>query len=339
MNFENKRKTQANIKSLGDLQREGKVTGKIDSSKFVNGPKKIDCLVRPWHRGDLTGILAGAGVGKTSFSLYILKHILLNNPEGIVVFVSLEMTAVELAEKWFKATEDAPEIADRFYVVENYDEEGKSRELTAAQVKFEMKKIKETLGQTIIAFIYDHLHESNLNGGMDYNPVCKELKNMAIELDSHGFILSQTTKGKGLGDVPVPKDGCHSTSRYEWLMTNIITIFQPLKRVQKECNLPVLAWQYCKIRYKNARDKVKEDMNYLLKFDFETEDLKELDKVDKTEFGMWYEKVQELRQNEEKFKSFQFDLSTTIIGQNGKEVVLPKIVGGSRPQSLDSDDL
>lgn len=335
--FVQKRKEQNNIRSLGDMRRGGLVTGKIDPSKFVRGPAKIDCLARPWHRGDMTGILAGTGVGKTSFVLYNFKHILLNNPEGIVVFVSLEMTAGEIAEKWFKATEDTPEIADRFYIIENYDEEGRSRELTAQMIKFELRKIKETLGQQIHAFALDHIHEININGGVDYNPVCKELKNMAVELDTHGFILSQTTKGKGIGDVPVPRDGCYGTSKFEWLMTNIITVFQPLRRVQKECNLPVLAWQYAKIRYKNAKDKVREDMNYLLKFDYDTEDLLELSRDEKTTFEMYYEKVQELRQNEEKFKSFQFDLSTEIKGENGKVVKLEKIVGGSKPQSLEDE--
>jgi hypothetical protein len=335
--FMQKRKEQANIKSLGDLRAEGRVTGKNDPSKYVNGPSKIDCLARPWHRGDLTGILAGPGVGKTTFVLYMFKHILLNNPTGVVAFVSLEMTAGEIAEKWFKATEECPEIADRFYVVENYDEEGKSRDLTSQQIKYELKKIRETLGETLIAFALDHLHEININGAVDYNPVCKDLKNTAVELDTHGFILSQTTKGKGIGDIPVAKDGCYGTSRYEWLMTNILTIFQPLKRVQKECSLPVLAWSYVKIRYKNAKDKVKEDMNYLLRYDFETEDLVELNNNEKTDFALYYEKVLELRQNEEKFKSFQFDLSTTIKGANGKEVKLDKIVGGSRPQSLDDE--
>lgn len=337
MNFADKRKAQSGIKSLGDLQREGKVTGKNDPTKYVNGPSKLDCLVRPWHRGDLTGILGGTGIGKTSFVLYIFKHILMNNPEGVVAYVSLEMTASELAEKWFKATEDCPEIADRFYIIENYDDEGRSRDLTVQGIKFDLKKIKETLGQTIHAVCIDHLHEININGGVDYNPTCKEIKNMAVELDTHGFVLSQTTKSKGIGDIPVSRDGCYGCSRYEWLMTNILTVFQPLKRVQKECNLPVMAWQYCKIRYKNAKDKVREDMNYLLKFDYETEDLVELDRNEKTDFELYYEKVLELRQNEEKFKSYQFDLSTTITGENGKVVKLDKIVGGSKPQSLDDD--
>lgn len=332
VSFMDKRKKQMGIKSLGDMKREGTITGKVDHSKFVNGPKKLDCLVRPWHRGDMTGILAGSGVGKTSFALDILKAILLNNPTGIVAFVSLEMTAAEIAEKWEKMTEDTPDISDRFFIVENYDEEGKSKELTVSMVKHELKKIKEVIGQTMIAFVLDHLHEISINGALkDYNPVCRELKNLTVEIDAHGFILSQTTKGKGGGDTPVPKDGCFGTSRYENLMTNIITIFQPLLRVQRECDLPILGYQYAKIRYKNKGDKVRENMNYLSYFEYDTESLRELSRQEKADFAMYYEKVQELRQNEEKFKSYQFDISETVVGKNGQEVKLTKIIGGGNP--------
>jgi hypothetical protein len=334
-NFTDKRKQQMGIRSLGDMRREGIVTGKIDPSKFVNGPKKIDCLERPWHRGDMTGILAGTGIGKTSYSLYILKHILLNNPTGVVAFVSLEMTASEIAEKWIKMTEDCPQIEDRFYIIENYDEQGKSRELNVRGVKFELVKLKEVLNETLIAFVLDHLHEISIEGSVkDYNPICRELKDMTVELDAHGIILSQTTKGKGTGDIPVPKDGCYGTSRYENLMTNILTIFQPLLRVQREADLPILGWQYAKIRYKNRGDKVRENMNYLLYFEYDTENLRELDKQEKADFAMYYEKVLELRQNEEKFKSYQFDISDTILGRDGKEVKITKIVGGHDPGEL-----
>jgi len=330
MNFTTKRKEQVGVRSLGDLRRNNTVSGKEDTTKRINGPSEMDCLTRRWQRGDTTGILSGSGTGKTSVVLYILKHILLNNPTGYVAFVSLEMTASEIAEKWFKSTEDYPEIADRFYIIENYDDEGRSKELSTSDIKLELAKLKGVLDGTLHAFVIDHFHEINSNGALDLNPIAKELKNIAVELDSHGFILSQTTKGKGIGDVPVPKDGCYGTSRYEWLMTNILTVFQPLRRVQSECDLPILGWQYSKIRYKNASDKVKENMNYLLKFDFDTEDLLPLTRDDKTKFTMYYEKVLELRQNEEKFKSFQFDLSETIKGKDGKEVVLSNIFGGNR---------
>ena len=331
MNLNEARLKQSGIRSLGDMKRQGLVSGKVDPKKFVRGPIKMDCLERPWQRGDLTGILAGAGVGKTSFVLYILKHILLNNPSGIVAFVSLEMTAGEIAEKWYKATEDTPNLADRLYIIENYDNEGRSRDLSISDIKLDLSNLKEVLGEQMHAFVIDHLHELNINGSVDYNPVCKEIKNLAVEIDSHGFILSQTTKGKGIGDIPVEKSGCFGTSRYEWLMTNIITVFQPLRRVEKECDLSIMGWQYAKIRYKSKVDKVKEGMNYLLRFVFDDEDLVELTTAEVATFKMYYDKVMELRQNEAKFKSFQFDLSREIQGKDGKTVKLDEVFGGGSP--------
>jgi len=324
-----KRIEQSGIRSLGDMKRKGLVSGKIDPKKAVRGPEDIDCLVRPWQRGDMTGILAGTGVGKTTFVLKILKEILKNNPDGVVAFVSLELVAAEIAEKWFKATEDEPELADRLYVVENFDDEGNCLDLTLADIHIQLKNIKDVLGTTLIAYALDHLHEININGMMDYNPTCREIKNMTVALDSHGFILSQTTKGKGVGDIPVPKDGCYGTSKYENLMTNIISVFQPLRRVEKECDLAVTGWQYAKIRYKNKGDKAKEGMNYLLRYNFDNEDLVKLELDELKTFELYYDKVLELRKNEEKFKSYQFDLSTTIKGKNGRpDVEMTKIFGG-----------
>ena len=336
MNFSEERKKQSGIRSLGDMKRSGLVTGKIDPSKAVKGPEDIDCLVRPWQRGDMTGILAGTGVGKTTFVLKLLKSILLNNPEGVVAFVSLELVAAEIAEKWFKATEDHPELADRLYIVENFDDDGICLDLTVGEIALELTKIKESLNTTLHAYALDHLHEITIGGNnSDYNPIVRKIKNMTVALDTHGFILSQTTKGKGIGDIPVPKDGCYGCSKYENLMTNIITVFQPLRRVEKECNLAVTGWQYAKIRYKNKNDKCKEGMNYLLRYDFDSEDLVKLDNAELSTFKLYYDKVLELRKNEEKFKSYQFDLSTEVKGKDGKTVQLTEVFGGGTP---DSDD-
>lgn len=331
MNFSERRLKQAGIKSLGDLKRSGIISGKINPKKFVKGPKDMDCLVRPWQRGDCTGILAGPGVGKTTFVLYILKHILLNNSEGVVAFVSLEMTASEIAEKWFKSTEDYPELADRLYIIENYDEDGKAKNLSIVEIKLELEKIKHVLNTTIHAYALDHLHEIDINGSLDYNPVCREVKNMTVELDTHGFILSQTTKEKGIGDIPVPKNGCFGTSRFENLMTNIITVFQPLRRVEKECGMSIMGWQCAKIRYKNKGDKIKEGMNYLKIFDFDTEDLLDLNAEEISTFKMYYDKVLELRKNEEKYKSYQFCLDKEIKGRDGKVVKINETFGGGNP--------
>jgi hypothetical protein len=66
-------------------------------------------------------------------------------------------------------------------------------------------------------------------------------------------------------------------------------------------------------------------------FEYDTENLRKLDRNEKTNFALFYEKVLELRQNEEKFKSYQFDVSETIVGKNGQEVKLTKIIGGNNP--------
>ena len=149
MNLNEARLKQAGVRSLGDMKRQGLVSGKVDPKKAVKGPKDIDCLIRPWQRGDMTGILAGTGVGKTTFVLKLLKAILQNNAEGVVAFVSLELVAAEIAEKWFKATEDCPELADRLYIVENFDDDGNCLDLgTKSFVKVTFGPIN-TLSETL----------------------------------------------------------------------------------------------------------------------------------------------------------------------------------------------
>lgn len=92
-----------------------------------------------------------------------------------------------------------------------------------------------------------------------------------------------------------------------------------------------MGWQYAKIRYKNKHDKAKEGMNYLMRFDFDTEDLVDLNVAEVAVFKMYYDKVLELRQNEAKFKSYQFSLDRTIKGKDGKEVVMKETFGGGSP--------
>jgi hypothetical protein len=339
VDFTNKRKEQNKVQSLGDRYRSGLLKTGMDPKKIVKGAKYIDCLNRPWGRGDVCGILAGAGVGKTTFVLNMFKEILENNIDSdeVCVFVSLEMTEAEIAEKWFKLVGDSP-ISDRLYVIENYDENQKAKALNTNGIKLEMLKLRETLGVGILSWALDHLHIININNAMDYNATCDEIKQISVEMNSFCFLLSQTTKGKGAGDVPVPKDGCYGCSKYEWNCSYIISIFQPLMKIQSKApDMPVLAWQYAKIRFKNRKDKVKEAMNYLLVYDFDSESLRELSRDEKSKFGLLYEEVLILRQNEEKFKTFQFDLSEHIKGKDGKTIRLDRIVGGTKPESLDDE--
>lgn len=337
MDFTQKRKSQMGVKSLGDMRREGRIKSTTDSSRLVNGPKFFDCLERPWMRGDMMGVLSPTGVGKTSWCLFTIAETLRNNAEGICIIWAGEQDVSELDEKWEASTEQEPELADRLYIITNFDEEGTSRNMSITDIKHEVNRIRSTLNCEVIMFIIDHLHLLNNNGSTDFNQVCVDIKRMAKEINAYGIVVSQTTKANQVIDVPVPRTGSHSCSQFEWIMTNIISLFQPLKRVEHDADLPLLGWQLSKIRYKGKKDKVKEMMNYLLYFDHDTQSLRELTRQEKADFQMYFEKVQELRQNEEKFKSFQFDLSEVIKGKEGQEVRIDRVVGGGKPPSLDDD--
>lgn len=330
MNFLEKRKAKLGIQSMGELRRSGKVKPNYDPSRLVNGPDNVDCLTRRWSKGDILGIIAGAGVGKTSFVLYCYREILLNNLDnnGVCIFVSLEMSKQEIAEAWYNLVgEDEEGISDRFYIIDNFDENNNAKCMGISDINTELKAYRETLGEDILSFTVDHLHIIE-NPSQDFNGIMKSLKETARELDSFGIVLSQTTKGKGIGDIPVAKDGSFGCSQFEWISSYVITLSQPLKRVQNQCDLPVLAWQYAKIRFKKKTDKLKESMNYCLYYDMETGMLRELDGAEKSKFAMWYEQVLELRDAEEKFKSHQYDLSGEIEGKDGKKVKINRVVGG-----------
>lgn len=327
MNFQEKRKQQTGIVFASE-RIGGQRTVSNDPKTMVKGIRFFKGLHIQPKRGDFIGLLAGTGVGKSTVANIIAKDTLLNN-DGYVVIISLEMTVDEVLERFEVMCEDCPEILQRLIIIDCYNEDGSNKGLSVSDVKLELKKIKSVLNGVITLTLVDHFHEINNNGSVDYNPIAKELKNLFIEVDTLGLVLSQTTKEKGLGDVPVPRNGCFGCSRFENLCSFMLTIFQPLRRVQNECNLPALGWQLCKIRNKkNKLDKVREEINYVLKYDSETEDLTELNMTEITEFQMYYEKVLELRSAEEKRKSYQFDLSTTIKGKDGREVKLTKIFGG-----------
>lgn len=320
------------VKSLGDRRRSNELSKGWDDSKRIRSAPYTDKLVRPFLRGDVTGVLAPSGVGKTTYCLNEIVWQLSQNISGIAVMFILEQDANEINEKWEALTEDCSELADRFYIFSNFDEDMIGKEsMSIIDIKNKAKMLKEDLGETLISVTIDHLHLVK-NNAADYNPVAVEIKKMAKELDTHVFIVSQTQKANQIIDLPVPRTGCYNCSAFEWNVSNIISIFQPLARVQSETSLSLLGYQFCKIRYKNTKDEIKENMNYLLYFNHDTQSLRELTPNEKTEFSMQYEKVIELRQNEEKYKSFQFDLSTVIKGRDGKEVKLTKIVGGNAGQ-------
>lgn len=328
INFLEKRREQLGIPFASDYANNSDTVDN-DPEKMIKGIRFCKGLVVQPHPGDVFGLLAGSGVGKTTTLLTITKDVLLYNEEGYVILYSLEMKVREVMNKvMLSFGNDHPELLERLIIIDCYNSDGSNKELTISDIKLELKKIKQTLGGRILMTAIDHFHEIHNNGSTDFNPVAKDCKNLAVELDTLLVIPSQTTKEKGQGDIPVKKDGCFGCSRYENLCSFILTIFQPLRRVQNECDLPALGWQLCKIRNKRGkRDSTKEEVNYVLKYVEDSEDLVPLNEDEKLTFQMYYEKVQEMRRIEDKDKGYSFDLSSYIKGKDGRDIKIEKFAG------------
>lgn len=306
-----------------------------EEGKTIFGVRFYDGLTVKPRKGHIGGLLAGPGVGKSTTSGIMIGDFLKDERnKGFACVVSLELTKDETLEIMMKSFgEEYPELLERLLIVDCYGDDGKDKDMSVQDIKMELLNIQRELGESIDFIIIDHFHETFNNGSTDFNPVAKAYKGLAMEVDAYVLLPSQTTKDKGCGDIPVPKNGCYGCSKYENLCSHILTIFQPLLRVQNDCDLKALGWQLSKIRWKRGdKDRTREGINYVYKYVPEEENFLDLNNDEIFKFQMYYDKVLELRENEEKKKSYTFDLSTIIKGKDGKEVRLTKIVGNSQSE-------
>lgn len=336
MDFLQKRKEQLKVHSLGDLIRQGKVNNSKTAS-LVNGPTVFDCLVNKWTRTDLMALIGDSGSGKSEVVLYIFKEILKNNPNSCAVFCSLEMTTQKIAFRWLEMTKDCPELADRLYIISRYTEEGKPKEVNVGWVQLEMNNIKNIAGD-VIAFAVDHLHILGENTADNLNSIAFAFKELSVEMNAFGILLAQVSKSKGQGaEVPLDADAVYGCSQLKWCADYILQVHRPIMRLENDAGISVLGWGFCKVREMSQNDKIKRGQNKLLIYDYETRGLRNLKAEEKTIFKNYYDTLIELKQKEEEFKSFHYDLSTEVKAPNGKIVVLPETFSGSRRE--DEEDL
>lgn len=304
MTFLDKRKEQLGVKSLGDKIKSGKLKTEINPDLFVHGPPEFDCLVDKWAKKEVMGLIGGSGAGKTESIMYFFKNILENSKDdnSIVIFVSLEMTDDRIAQRWTRLVgEDSP-LTDRFFVVSNFDDEGKARELTTDAILAECQKIKQCLGVEVNAISIDHLHIIKMMQGQDLNRICQKVKDIAVTMNTFMILLSQTTKGKAgaYNDNPLDKDSSFGCSQFTWIASWVMTIHQPLGRLKGQIgDMNVLAWSYQKIREKKKNDGVIEGVYELAKYDIDTGNIKKLDNAEMMLFKTYYNEVLELRRQDD----------------------------------------
>lgn len=310
MSFIAKRKQQLGISSLGDLIRAGKIRTEKDSNLFIHGPNDFDCLVDKWARKEVMGLIGPSGGGKTQLTLGWFRDILLNSndPNSVCVFVSLEMTTDKIAQRWIKMNQDTPELADRLYIISNYDEKGKAKMLTTETILKEAEQIQNALEVDIISMGVDHLHiiEFHQGQGADYNKVCARVKELAVELNTFIVLLSQTTKGKSgaYSDKPLDADASYNCSQFKWVSSYVITIHLPLGALAGSCDLNVLAWAYQKIREKDLKDGTQVGVFNLLKYNMDNGRLTKLDRDDMFRFSNYYKQVEDIRRETEEDEGY-----------------------------------
>lgn len=302
-------------------QRNRSPEGESQVGALVKATDYFDTAVlgNPWRKREMTGLIAGTGVGKTTVTLKWIKDAIQNNPDNddIFVFFSLEMAAGEIVEKWNKLVGRNSPLAERLYVIDTVNENFEPRNIGLQEILEDCQELKHLTGKNIGMMAIDHVNlisrhidvrkkytfgiDSEIGAGfgnirtLSLNSLCNQLKVLCKMVDTHIIVLTQTTKEKGVGDLPIDKDGAYGISNYENIMDRIITVWQPLKLVQNQTKTRFMAWQYVKIRNKHINDKIQTNEAKLLTFDLETGDLRLTTQDEYQEFVRLYPVTIEMR--------------------------------------------
>ncbi len=238
----------------------------------------VDGTEAGFKRGEVFGLVGGAGVGKTTFALNLFRWFVEAHPECVHFFVSLEQQEHEIAKRWVKMCKENTQLHSKVQVLGNYNADGTYRHLSLPEIKAYILKFKEETGKPIGCIVLDHvgiLKRDDKHGETQgLAGIFKDLKSFAVETDTFFVVQSQTNRSKaGIGDLELDKDAAYGSTAFEWYVDYLVTIWAPLKRMYaKASHMTVTAFKYCKIREKNVKlDKIQEDQRYKLLFDVDTE--------------------------------------------------------------------
>lgn len=311
-----------------------------DERKLVKGPWFLDALHKKWCKGQLLGLIAGAGVGKTSLSLKIFKEFITNNPgsDDIFFFFSLEMSANEILDRWKVLVGEKPEYVQKLFVIGSnhfQDMADDDKGSMGPNLQTIYRIVRDTCNRTgkkpgVVCI--DHLDalegdidlnikpnfgaekskylERKMNNGtaiLSKDGLCQKLKTLAQMLETFLIIQSQTTKEKdGGGDVPIGKNAAFGTSKFEWYCDYVVGVWRPLARMMDKCreeNLYVTAYQYAKVReQKPDKDDIQVLDPKLVKFDPATEDFYGMTDEDISKFHEILDAAIKLREVQDKNK-------------------------------------
>lgn len=234
----------------------------------------IDDTAHGFRLGQVIGLVAGSGVGKTAMALNMFLGFVQNNPDYHHFFVPLEQPVNEIADRWKDLCGNNTQAHDKVHVISNYEEDGTFRHLSLDDIKTYLLEFQKKHNIKVGCVVIDHigaLKKQNAKGeNQDLMNICHTMKAFAIQTNCLLVMQSQAPREKaGIGDLELNKDAAYGTLFFEAYCDYVICIWQPLKRCYNDPACPtVTAFKFGKIRHKKKNlDKIQEDVRYLLYFD------------------------------------------------------------------------
>lgn len=300
---ENKDKLELSLSVRDILKRSG------DTLKGMplRCHKRIDNTAHGFRLGQVIGLVAGSGVGKTAFALNMFRWFAQENPDYHHFFIPLEQPANEIADRWKTMCGNDTSLHDKIHVMSNYDDTGNFRHLSFDEIREYIEKFQKVTGHKIGCIVIDHIGALKKKGkdgeNQDLMDICHSMKAFAVQTNTLLVMQSQSSRDKaGIGDLELSKDAAYGTVYFESYCDYLITIWQPLKRCHSEEACPtVTAFKFCKIRHKKTRqDIIQEDVPYYMYFDSNTEQMTDMTQDQKVSFDFFVAKATNKRKSDRK---------------------------------------
>jgi len=283
-----------------------KTDGVLKGTRFPCHPR-VDNTAHGFRLGQVIGLVAGSGVGKTAFALNLFRWFAESNPDYHHFFVPLEQPANEIADRWKTMSQGDETLHEKVHIMSNYDEDGNFRHLSFDEIREYIERFQKERGLKVGCVVIDHIgalkKKGKLGENQDITDICHTMKAFAVQTNTLLVMQSQTNREKaGIGDLELNKDAAFGSVFFEAYVDYLITMHQPLKRCHAEEGCPtVTAFKFCKIRHKKAnKDVIKEDVCYYLRFDPDTELLRDMTQDEITAFNYFLPKATNLRKQDRK---------------------------------------
>jgi hypothetical protein len=266
----------------------------------------LDNTAHGFRLGQVIGLVAGSGVGKTSVALNMFLGFVQNNPDYDHFFLPLEQTSNEIADRWKTMCGDKTQLHDKVHILSNYDQDGTFRHLSFDNIKDYLLKFQTITGKKVGCVVIDHIGALKKKGrdgeNQDLMDICHQMKAFAVQTNTMLVMQSQAPREKaGIGDLELNKDAAYGTVYFESYCDYLLAVWQPLKRCYTQGAPTVTAYKFCKIRHKKQNvDIIKEDERYLLMFDSDTEHLREMTQDEETSFKFFNKTASNLRGQDRK---------------------------------------